>query len=122
MHAAPRETLLLHAPSMDRLMDIVTGGISTAARRDPALSPLYADLSHLPPALFVVGTGDPLIDDSVLMHAKWNTANANAELEIVPEAPHGFNRFASSTARKANAYTRAWIGARFKDAVRPVAA
>lgn len=119
MHAAPRDTLLLHAPSMDKLMDIVTGGMSTEKRRDPALSPLYADLAGLPPALFIVGTADPLIDDSKLMYEKWDAANGNAELDIVPEAPHGFNRFDSSTARKTNAYTRAWLAARLRAGLKP---
>jgi len=119
VHAAPRDTLLLHAPSMAKLRDIVCGGISDDARRQPALSPLYADLTGLPPALFIVGTADPLIDDTRLMHEKWNAQSGGAELEIVAEAPHGFNRFDSSTARKANAYTRAWLGARFKEAFRP---
>lgn len=112
-HAAPRDTLLLHAPSMGKLRNIVCGCISDDARRHPTLSPLYADLTGLPPALFIVGTADPLIDDTRLMHEKWNAQAGGAELEIVAEAPHGFNRFDSSTARKTNAYTRAWLGARF---------
>nr|WP_245214912.1 alpha/beta hydrolase fold domain-containing protein [Pararoseomonas indoligenes] len=36
--------------------------------RDPAISPLYADLAELPPALFTVGTIDPLLDDTLFMH------------------------------------------------------
>ncbi|MBY0510921.1 MAG: alpha/beta hydrolase [Rhodospirillaceae bacterium] len=122
MHTAPRDTLLLHAPSMDKLMGIVCNGISAEARRDPALSPLYADLTGLPPALFIVGTADPLIDDTRLMFEKWSAQSGGAELEIVAEAPHGFNRFDSSTARKTNAYTRAWLAARFDARLKPPAA
>jgi acetyl esterase/lipase len=123
MHAAPRDTLLLHAPSMHKLMHIVTGRMSTEERRSPTWSPLYADLFGLPSALFVVGTADPLIDDTRLMYEKWRAHSGNAELEVVAEAPHGFNRFDSSTARKTNAYTRGWLAARFKAGVRsPVAA
>ena len=36
-------------------------GLDAEARRDPAISPLYADLHDLPPALFTVGTADPLV-------------------------------------------------------------
>jgi acetyl esterase/lipase len=110
IYTAGPHTLLLHGPSLAKIIDIVTGGLSVEARRDPALSPLYADLRGLPPALFVVGTSDPLLDDSTLMHAKWAESSGEAELVLVPEAPHGFNRFESSTARKTNAYIRQWIG------------
>ena len=34
--------------------------------RDPDISPLYADLKGLPPALFSVGTRDPLLDLSLI--------------------------------------------------------
>ena len=41
---------------------------------DPDVSPLYADLRGLCPALFTVGTGDTLLDDSVFMAARWELA------------------------------------------------
>ena len=115
MHTAGRHTLLLHGPTLGKVIDIVTGGMSLETRRHPAYSPLYADLKGLPPVLFVVGTADPLIDDSILMHENWSAASGYAELEVVPEAPHGFNRFDSSTARKTNTYTRAWLGTRLRN-------
>jgi acetyl esterase/lipase len=83
------------------------------ARLDPGLSPLYADLSGLPPALFIVGTRDPLQEDSERMQAKWEQQSGRAELVIVPEAAHGFNHQSNSTADKCNAYIRAWIAERF---------
>ncbi|HEY6333079.1 MAG TPA: alpha/beta hydrolase fold domain-containing protein, partial [Blastocatellia bacterium] len=39
--------------------------------RNPDISPLYADLSALPRALFTIGTADPLLDDSLFMYARW---------------------------------------------------
>jgi acetyl esterase/lipase len=63
------------------------------AKRDPDVSPLYADLRDMPPALFTVGTQDPLLDDSLFMHARWGASGARAKLRTWPEAIHGFNAF-----------------------------
>jgi len=59
--------------------------------RDPDVSPLYADVKHMPAAIFSVGTIDPLLDDSLFMYARWIAAGNEAELAIYPGAPHAFN-------------------------------
>ena len=59
-------------------------------RRDPDISPLFADLTAMPPAVFTVGTEDALIDDTLFMEARWRTAGHPTELRIWQEAPHGF--------------------------------
>jgi acetyl esterase len=59
-------------------------------RRDPDISPLFAELSEMPPAIFTVGTQDPLLDDTLFMEARWRAAGHATELRIWPEAPHGF--------------------------------
>jgi acetyl esterase/lipase len=58
--------------------------------RDADVSPLYADLTGLPPALFSCGTLDPLLDDTLFMAARWQAAGSPAELAIYPGAPHEF--------------------------------
>src|SRR5439155_12290014 len=49
------------------------------AAHDPAVSPLYAALHDLPPALFTVGSADHLLDDSLFMAARWAAFGNQAE-------------------------------------------
>jgi acetyl esterase len=69
---------------------------------DPDLSPLYADLSGLPPALFTIGTLDALIDDTLFMHMRWLASGNPAELAVYPGGIHAFNFFPIELANKAN--------------------
>lgn len=62
-------------------------------RRDPDISPLYAHLHDMPPALFTVGTKDLLLDDSLFMHSRWLAAGNEGELAVYPGGPHGFTAF-----------------------------
>jgi acetyl esterase/lipase len=78
-------------------------------RRDPDISPLYARLGEMPPALFSVGTLDCLLDDSLFMAERWRAAGNQAEVEVYPEAVHGFNQFPIALARKANARQFAFL-------------
>ena len=55
---------------------------------DPDISPLYAGLAGLPPAIFTVGTRDPLIDDTLFMAARWAAAGNDAELSVWPGSGH----------------------------------
>ncbi|MFT7646030.1 MAG: acetyl esterase [Candidatus Poriferisodalaceae bacterium] len=58
--------------------------------KSPAVSPLYADVSDMPPALFSVGTNDPLVDDSLFMARRWELAGNQTTLNVYPGAVHGF--------------------------------
>lgn len=71
-------------------------------RRDPEISPLYADLAGLGPAIFVVGTEDPLLDDSLFMHARWIAAGNPSEIVVAPGGLHGFNGYPLDIAEQAN--------------------
>jgi acetyl esterase len=83
--------LILSTPILDWFADMWVP--DRARRRDPDVSPLYADLRGLPPALFSVGTLDPLLDDSLFMAARWTAAGSRAELAVYPGGVHGFNLF-----------------------------
>lgn len=61
--------------------------------KDPAVSPLYADLSGLPPALFSCGTADLLLDDTLFMAARWIAAGNEAELSLTNGGCHVFQAF-----------------------------
>ena len=76
-------------------------GLDPEALRDPAISPLFGDLRDLPRALFSVGGADPLLDDTLFMHARWQAAGNGARLDIYPESPHGFEAFPTRMAAEA---------------------
>ncbi len=95
--------LVLTDTGMTWFTSCLAGGRDAQALRDPDLSPLYADLRDLPPALFTVGTADPLLDDSLFMAARWQAAGNRAELRVYEEGCHAFTAFPLEVAREANA-------------------
>ncbi len=84
----------------------------TETRRAPDISPLYADLTQLPPALFTIGTLDPLLDDSLFMSQRWLQSGADAELAIYPGGIHAFDAFPIAIARMARGRMADFISAR----------
>ncbi|MFD0312810.1 alpha/beta hydrolase [Streptomyces flavalbus] len=80
---------VLSAAVLRGMMDLAHPDRSPAERRHPDLSPLYADLTGLPPVLFGVGTADHLIDDTLFLERRWALANGNTTLQVYPDAPHG---------------------------------
>src|SRR5436305_30845 len=62
---------LLTVEQIEYFTELFTPGRSAEERRDPDISPLYADLHGLPPALFSVGADDHLVDDTLYMAARW---------------------------------------------------
>ncbi|PPQ31357.1 alpha/beta hydrolase [Rhodopila globiformis] len=101
--------LVLRTSDMHQFYNAFLPAISE--RRVPDISPLYADLRGLCPALFTVGTADALVDDTLFMHARWIAAGNDAELAIYPGGAHGFtlfpNRLADEAAARSEAFLRA---------------
>jgi acetyl esterase/lipase len=66
-----------------------------------AVSPLFADLCDMPPALFTVGSADHLLDDNILMAGRWAAFGNCAQLAVYPDCGHGFTRFDIALAKLA---------------------
>ena len=93
------ENLIIDTPTVRWLVDSFAPKMD---RKRPDISPLYADLSGLPPAIFSVGTLDPVLDDSLFMYVRWRTANREADLAIHPGGVHGFYAFDLTLAHEAH--------------------
>jgi acetyl esterase/lipase len=107
--------LVLSVPVITWFNDQFVPGRSPEERRDPDISPLYADLSGMPPARFVVGTEDPLLDDSLFMAARWRSAGSPAALEVVAEAVHGFVAYPIAVAQQELARGIGYVAAAVRD-------
>lgn len=83
--------LVLSTPTVAWFLDNFTPDPAVRARPDasPALAPLHG----MPPALFQVGTLDPLLDDSLVLASRWAGHGLDAELRIWPGGIHAFNMF-----------------------------
>jgi acetyl esterase/lipase len=101
--------LVLSTPIIVWFADQFLPGVDREQRRDPDISPLYADLSDMPPAIFTIGTEDPLLDDTLFMESRWRAAGHATELRIWPEAPHGFLGLKMSVADAALAVEHDWL-------------
>ena len=101
------------------LQAMTTSFLGSMDARDPLVSPLFADLSDLPPALFTVGTLDPLLDDSLFMHARWLAAGNRSELMLYPGGLHGFNLLGGQLAKDANARVDLFLRQTPDDVVQP---
>ena len=100
---------LLNPPVLQFLIESFTPGMSDADRRNPDVSPLFADLSGLPPCLVSVGTYDHLLDDSLFFATRLAAAESPVELAVYPDSPHGFVLFPCEMANIHTARIDTWI-------------
>jgi epsilon-lactone hydrolase len=66
------------------------------AGHDPALpliSPVFADLTGLPPLIIQAGTHEVLLDDAIRLARQAATADVRVTLDITPNVPHVFQTF-----------------------------
>ena len=100
---------LLSPDSTAFFIDAYLPGRTGRERRDPAVSPAFADLHGLPPALLSVGTSDHLLDDTLLLASRWSAAGGDVELFVGPDLPHGFNGFPCELTRRWARRTAEWF-------------
>jgi acetyl esterase/lipase len=103
------DAALIPTAVLEQCFANVLPGLDREARRDPAWSPLYADLHALPPALLTVGDLDPLLDDSVFLAGRWSAAANHAVLAVYPGSVHGFAGFPTAMAARAHERIRAFV-------------
>ncbi|MCK6558654.1 alpha/beta hydrolase [candidate division KSB1 bacterium] len=92
--------------------------------RTPLASPLYADLSGLPPLLIQVGSEEVLHDDAVRLAERAQAAGVPVELEVSAEMMHGWHFFAGKLpeAQRAIARLAAFIRMRCRENDMPASA
>jgi epsilon-lactone hydrolase len=57
------------------------------------ISPIFADLSGLPPLIIQVGTHEVLLDDAIRLARQAATADVEVTLDITPGVPHVFQAY-----------------------------
>jgi len=80
---------LIHKGYLEELADAyLSDGVD---RRDPRVSPLFADLRGISPMLIQVGSAETLLDDAVRLAAAAGEADAAVTLEIWPHMIHAWH-------------------------------
>ena len=74
-----------------RAADYVAGG----DRDGELVSPIFADLTGLPPLLIQAGSHEILLDDAARLAARAAAADVAVTLEVTPGVPHVFQGFAA---------------------------
>jgi epsilon-lactone hydrolase len=59
-------------------------------RKDPVLSPMFADLHGMPPSLLVTSTRDLLLSDTATFHRALLAAGDDTQLVVFEALPHAF--------------------------------
>ena len=71
-------------------LEVVAGYVGAADPKNPLLSPIYGDLSGLPPILLLASTRDQLLSGTLNLHRALRRAGVRAELEVWDGLPPAF--------------------------------
>jgi epsilon-lactone hydrolase len=69
--------------------------VAGADAADPLISPIFGDLSGLPPLLIQVGSHEILLSDALRLAGRAATADVAVTLDVTPGVPHVFQGFAA---------------------------
>ena len=99
---------LIHAPYLEELAEAYA---PRGDRRDPLISPLFADLNGFPPTLLQVGSDETLLDDATRFAAAAGAADVAVMLQVWPHMIHAFPMWNAGLAdgRRALSEAGAWI-------------
>jgi epsilon-lactone hydrolase len=80
---------LIHKSYLCELAEAYLGG--AVDRKDPRVSPLFANLAGMPPLLIQVGSAETLLDDAMRLAAAAGEADVSVTLEIWPHMIHAWH-------------------------------
>ena len=92
---------------LEKLTDVMQGYLDGHPAEDPAVNPLMADLSGLPPMLVQAATGDLILPDARALVDRAVEHGVAAQLEVYPADTHVFHVFWSFLPEAADALQRA---------------
>lgn len=104
---------LIHKAYLGELADAYVP--ASLDRRDPSISPLFADLHGFPPTLIQVGSAETLLDDAVRFAAAAGSADVAVTLEVWPHMIHAWPLWNAQLAdgrkalAQAGAFMRRWV-------------
>jgi monoterpene epsilon-lactone hydrolase len=79
------EDVILAPETLAHWADLYAGTVGT---EDPRVSPLFADLSALPPTLVLAGSREVLLDDAIRFAEKADTSAVDVTLEVWDDMIH----------------------------------
>ncbi|WP_371821418.1 alpha/beta hydrolase [Ectopseudomonas oleovorans] len=88
MHEPHAGDPLIHPSWIEQAADLYCP--ADLPRNDPGMSPVFADLSQLPPKLIQVGEDELLLNDSLRLAERAKAAGVNVRLERYPGLWHVF--------------------------------
>jgi epsilon-lactone hydrolase len=109
---------IIHKTYLEELADAyVPAGVD---RKDPRVSPLYADLRRFPPSLVQVGSAETLLDDATRFARAAGAAEVPVTLEIWPHMIHAWHLWNAhlEPGRRALANAGAFIRAHIENCTR----
>jgi monoterpene epsilon-lactone hydrolase len=74
----------------ENITEFAAAYLEDASPRDPRASPVFADLSGLPPLLLHVSSSELLLDDSQRVHEAIQGGGGDSTIRVFDGVPHGW--------------------------------